>query len=517
MLRNRLPRGVVRIEGATPRDRVGVPADHLPPARNGTATMTLVRPTLTAAAPDDDIDVADLPTGWRGTIILEGVTTEDHRRLQEESLKWRDLPLPFMMLTRTTYGHQEAEFAGNITEVARDGRNINGVGTFDLDGIYGREAARLVRDNLITTVSADLIVEGYDFIDNCEDPWDLTCTDWYELFTDCTLAGVTLVPMPAFADATIEADEVLASLVASGWMGSPRQAMATGSGPTLRRSLTVRIDALTYADGRTVELQAAGERASIVACAAPESPPAEWFADPGFAPFDGRMVQQPDGGWACPLTIGDDGRVFGHLARWNTCHVGIQDACVMAPRSRTAYAYYQRGAKPTSEGTLAHVGQLTLAGGHADHGLGYLAAQQHYDDTASAYADVSVGEDSYGVWFAGSLKPGITAEQRNAALAVGVSGDWRTIAGSLELVAVCSVNVSGFPITRTAAGFRNGEQVALVAAGMVRPKACGCSAPSELAGVEERIAQLEVMVRALGPQAVDAMTARMAGLAEAKA
>jgi hypothetical protein len=200
--RSRLPRGVVPLEGAAPRARTGVPADHLPPASQRTVTaavatatvlLQLVRPELASlvadGTPDDTTDVAELPTGWRGVIILEGVTTEDHRRLQENSLGWRDLPLPFMMLTRTTYGHQEAEFAGNITEVSREAPNINGVGTFDLEGVYGREAARLVKNGLITTVSADLIVEGWDFVDECEDPWDLTCTDWYELFTDCTLAG----------------------------------------------------------------------------------------------------------------------------------------------------------------------------------------------------------------------------------------------------------------------------------------------------------------------------------------
>lgn len=523
--RNRtLPRGVVPLEGATPRDRVGVPADHLPPAVTAAAGATaatmimLVRPelfTITAdAAAEDAADAGDLPTGWRGVIILEGVTTEDHRRLEENSLKWRDLPLPFMMLTRTTYGHQEAEFAGNITEVSREAPNINGVGTFDLDGVFGREAARLVKNGLITTVSADLIVEGWDFVDECEDPWDLTCTDWYELFTDCTLAGVTLVPMPAFADAKIEPDEVLASLAASGWNGSPRQAMVTGNGPVHRRSLSVQFTELVYADGRTEQLSAPDTqvRHSIVACAAPEAPPAEWFTDPGFQPFDGRMVQQPDGGWACPLTITDDGRVFGHLARWNVCHVGIMDSCVMAPKSRTGYAYYATGAKPTADGGVAHVGQLTLAGGHADHSLGFQPAQQHYDDTASAYADVVMGEDSYGVWFAGSLLPGVSAETRNRALAVGVSGDWRTIGGSLELIAACSVNVPGFPITRTAAGFRDGKQVSLIAAGMVRPKNCGCSATPELASIEDRVATIESLVRTLSPQAVDSLTARMAKL-----
>jgi hypothetical protein len=51
-----------------------------------------------------------------------------------------------------------------------------------------------------------------------------------------------------------------------------------------------------------------------------------------------------------------------------------------------------------------------------------------------------------------------------------------------------------------------------VAAGTVRPKSCGCSAGPELAGIEDRVATIESLVRSLSPQAVDSLTARMAKL-----
>jgi hypothetical protein len=117
----------------------------------------------------------------------------------------------------------------------------------------------------------------------------------------------------------------------------------------------------------------------------------------------------------------------------------------------------------TDEGDI-QVGQLTLAGGHASLQASADEAIKHYDDTASAVADVVAGEDQFGIWVAGSLRPDVTPSQIRAFRASSPSGDWRPINGRLELVAVCQVNVPGFPIARaiTASG---GVPGALVAAG----------------------------------------------------
>ena len=88
---------------------------------------------------------------------------------------------------------------------------------------------------------------------------------------------------------------------------------------------------------------------------------------------------------------------------------------------------------------------------------------KHYDDTLSAVADVSAGEDSYGIWVSGSLRPDATALQVRALRASAPSGDWRPINGALELVAVCQVNVPGFPVAR--AMVAGGQVLALTAAG----------------------------------------------------
>ena len=49
------------------------------------------------------------------------------------------------------------------------------------------------------------------------------------------------------------------------------------------------------------------------------APPMSWFEDPHLEKLT-------------PLTITEDGQVFGHAAGWGVCHIGM-DKCVMAPKS----------------------------------------------------------------------------------------------------------------------------------------------------------------------------------------
>lgn len=203
-------------------------------------------------------------------------------------------------------------------------------------------------------------------------------------------------------------------------------------------------------------------RRGLVASSFPMAPPRDWFEDPQFSPNDGRMVQGIDGSWACPLTITADGRVYGHIAAWSARHIGLPGN-VPPPRSRTNYGYFHTGVVACADGTDVPVGQLTLAGGHAPLSADAGAAVKHYDDTASAVVDMHVGEDKYGIWAAGAVRPNVDEMQLRALRASAPSGDWRPIGGGLELVAVCQVNVPGFPTAR--ARVAGGAVTALVAAG----------------------------------------------------
>lgn len=181
----------------------------------------------------------------------------------------------------------------------------------------------------------------------------------------------------------------------------------------------------------------------------PVTPPNEWFMNPGLT--------KPT-----PLTVDPSGRVYGHIAAWHVNHIGMPRS-TRPPRSKSKYSYFHTGVVRTDAGKDVPVGQLTLAGGHADLRASAAQAAKHYDDTASAIADVCAGEDEYGIYVCGSLRPSATEMQIRALRASAPSGDWRPINGSLELVAVCQVNVPGFPIAR--AMVASGKVMALVAAG----------------------------------------------------
>lgn len=206
----------------------------------------------------------------------------------------------------------------------------------------------------------------------------------------------------------------------------------------------------------------AGEKmAALMAGAAPAAPPKEWFDDP--------KLPGPT-----PLHIGDDGRVYGHVAAWGTCHVGIGDSCTIAPKSRTDYAYFHTGEMVTADGGRIPVGRLTYGGGHAAPNLGFRAAAEHYDRTSNLGALVRAGEDQYGIWVAGAVVPEADDAAVRVMRATPLSGDWRRVGGNLEMVAALHVNTAGFPIPRvlTASAItgmpEDGDDVlSLVSAGVV--------------------------------------------------
>jgi hypothetical protein len=218
--------------------------------------------------------------------------------------------------------------------------------------------------------------------------------------------------------------------------------------------VTVLEDPIDLADGvyeGEVEWQGMIRQpvSAITAAAIPVKPPAHWFTNPNFSTLT-------------PLTASADGRVAGHIASWRSDHIGMAGS-VKAPHSKSGYAFFATGVLETAEGTMVNVGQITLSGGHAPLEASVSEAVAHYDNTDSAWCDVAIGEDRYGIWAAGALRPTIDDNQLRAIRASSVSGDWRPINGGLELVAVCAVNVPGFPIPR--ARVASGVPVALIAAG----------------------------------------------------
>jgi 8-oxo-dGTP pyrophosphatase MutT (NUDIX family) len=263
------------------------------------------------------------------------------------------------------------------------------------------------------------------------------------------------------------------------------------------------------------------EALSLVASSGGWCAPSEWFKDPEFTgQGDRRMVEVVPGEYGCPMTITDEGRIFGHLALWSACHLGgllDRDICVAPPQSASNYGYFLNGGGVrTKDGSFVATGPITLGGGHAGPNLSMRAALAHYDDAGSAVADVAVGEDAFGIWYSGWIRPGTTDDQVTALRASALSGDWREVRGNLELIAALAVNVPGYGIPRTQVGVRDGHQSSLVASGIVAPSEEAKAAvdehldsmgidfdtlvarvTEEMAGAEERRREIAEMAREL--------------------
>lgn len=395
----------------------------------------------------------DISAGARFTIPLlipEGIESGDGRKIKEGSLTHRILPIPLFWQEATDTGHNRSYIVGRIDSIQRiEGGLGDAKGVFDVGGPYGREALRLVKGGFLRGISADLDqfeASVDEDIDGEEKPSNEIKNDKITI-NNARVMAATLVGKPSFEACFIEIDE--------------------------EPSLDFEEAELAEGIYEEVPDDYEYELAVVTASAAPVIPPKAWFKDPGLTK-------------ATPLTTTDEGRVFGHIASWTTSHIGMGRG-VKPPRSASKYAYFRTGELRTDEGDI-QVGQLTLAGGHASLQASAEEAIKHYDETNSAVADVIAGEDQFGIWVAGALRPDVTPSQIRAFRASSPSGDWRPINGRLELVAVCQVNVPGFPIARaiTASGGVPGALVAAGAAYLAELKEA-----DKLEALERRLVALE--------------------------
>jgi hypothetical protein len=416
---------------------------------------------LSARAADAKEKVALVAAASRGmgskffipTLIPEEVESGDGRKFKKNSLTTRDMPVPLLWQIKTGSGHDGSVVVGRIDYIERiEGGMGNAYGVFD-SGPYGREAERLVKDGFLRGVSVDL-----DQFEAKEDkkPRTENSEDGDEIGKDkltinkARIMAATIVAKPAFQECSIELQNA-----------GDQEDDVTPEDGVYEESMEDFVD--------VEPMTASGFLKSDI----PMTPPADWFKDP-------RLTKPT------PIVVDEDGRIYGHIAAWNVNHIGLPRA-TKPPRSRSKYAYFHTGVLRTAEGTDTPVGQLTLAGGHAPLNADAASAAKHYDDTASAVADIHVGEDEYGIWCAGSLRPNLDELQIRALRASAPSGDWRPINGSLELVAICQVNVPGFPTAR--AMVASGKVMALVAAGashmaMMRctGAACALSTKADMLG-----------------------------------
>jgi hypothetical protein len=454
---------------------VPLPAEHEPGAE-----MPPRAPS--PAAPADELPTRAAALRWTADFVPEGVLTDDGRAMAPGSLSWRELPLSLMAMTKTADGHDGAEVSGRIDRIWREGTMIRGEGMFDA-GEFGLDIARMVDERVLRGISVDIAVSQYEtgpksqwfdedgnwreeplaVEDGDEEPSLVEilygpAEDTVYVVTEGVIGAVTVCPFPAFADASIS---LAASLVAASspaiWTLTQQHRMGiVGCAPCAEREALIAAGRAALEDAGLLPTEP-----SLTAAAAglaPLLPPADWFQDPEL---EGLTA----------LTIDDEGRVFGHAAAWDTCHLAFPNACTTAPHSRTDYSYFHLKEIECEEGTRVSCGTVTLDASHAGQSLGREAATAHYDHTGLQAIDVRVGEDEWGIWVAGALRPDVDAEKARKLRGSVLSGDWRNVDGNLELVALLAVNVPGFPVPRARALVAMGaegddEVLALVAAGI---------------------------------------------------
>lgn len=442
--------------------------------------------THEAVQADGDGEIALTPIGWDAVLAVEDEPTEDGRLLVAGSTSWRDLPLTLMgMLETSDYGHVGAKVSGRIDSITRVANDIASAG--ELTSEFGiNELAPLIDNKTVRGVSVDLAVLDWEYRDR-ETGATLTEDDlfmyWLEgkesqvLFAvlDGVIVGATVLPMPAIANSEI-------SLAASaGLTAAGRAILADALGD--RRGALADVPLIRVF---TPFDRVRSSKQLIAAAPLVDLEPAT-KAHFELTEFPGKT----------PLTVtepGPDGwrRVFGHIATWDTCHVGIPGVCTTAPRSYTdpAYALFHQAQYLTREGDTIDVGSLMLGTGHAGLAASRAEATRHYDKPDMVGARVRAVDGEYGIWVSGIVRAELTDAGVRELRENPPSGDWRQYNGHLELVAVCAVAVPGFPVVAdaqaniTAAGGTVEVSALIASSGRITPSdavkeamvaaGCGC-------------------------------------------
>lgn len=422
----------------------------------GTSMTVMTSTTPKAAAPTPN---ASGFVGIKGVLVIEGELTGDKRMVAPDGCYWEEGPWS-LMFRNDNEGHPGASVVGRIDNLARMGNRIMFEGVISSTVPDGSLSVQMIHDQLIRGISLDpddaevqhRLADGRVLEEMSIEELDaLTEEEWNSVYmyaTQLRVRGGTMLAMPAFVDTELELFQV-DDLVASALVAS-----------------------------------AATNEESL--------PPSWWFENPNLKELT-------------PLTVTKDGRVFGHIAPWGQCHIGMNGACVTPPKSASGYAFYTRGVvrawceSCAREEEMA-VGPITAQTGHATGKLSMAQAVAHYDNSGSVVGNVAAGEDTFGIWVAGGIAPTASQGQIDSLISMGVSGDWRRRNGALELAAVLSVPVSGYPIPRrtVATHVASGVQNALVTAlfgGSTDPKV----------DIDRRLVRLEKMNISLMAEKVKAV------------
>jgi 8-oxo-dGTP pyrophosphatase MutT (NUDIX family) len=465
---------------------------------------------------------ADTPpvTYGHGVLTVEGTWSGDKRRFSEGAVRTRPLPLPLSWQRSSDEGHKKSVTVYKIDRVERVGNEIRYSGNFIVNAESDEVQALIAEFGRFgVSIDADDVTMEFNEASDTEQE-GLT-------FSDARSCGGSIVQIPAFHEAYIAlgpapddffeggtpldsgGESMVASIEADTFVDIAPGKTEDGPGWLTNYEDTDRLrdwwasaesgvnwgvpgdfnrcrvkaaehvkpqylsgfcanrhyDALGFWPGQeasvadSLESTDPAEALTLVASTYGNiKAPHEWF----------EMEEVTDNPKGCPLTITEDGQVYGHVAVWDSCHgnTAAYGKCRVAPRSASGYSQFLLGETLTTEGAVA-TGCLTIGGGHAPGNLRLREAARHYDDATSVFADVTCMDGDMGIWVCGWVRPGTPEEMVVAARASKLSGDWRKAGSNWEMIAALAVNAPGYQIPRVAAGIVDGEQISLVAANVV--------------------------------------------------
>jgi hypothetical protein len=421
--------------------------------------------TVELAAVAEDVAEEETETAgepWGGVLGTIGSPTEDHRYLVPGEISNRELPVELHMQPRLAEGHDGAEPVGKITTIqyipfadfedkeafytpaqiaSMPEHAVVIFGGGELNGPYADEARRRIKNG------ADVSLDGLHYNGS--------------LYDASTFAELTEDDLPEDEPGAVF-QGMMEGAYLQGVVGEIGGATIVAIGAYKEARLIVTASGslhLLSTENADVEAEQKQRFRALLAAAGPVKPSGAWFEDPQLHELT-------------PLQITKEGRVYGHLADWNGCHVGFQGVCVPPFQSFSNYAYFNVGEIETAEGNLVPCGKIMFAmdgAGHAptDPGLTYLDVQRYYDDATKVGAFVRAGSDRFGTWLAGALRPGLSDIEVQHLRTHPPSGDWRPIrGGDSDLIASFSVPVPGFPIPRgeSLVASAGGEIIAIISA-----------------------------------------------------
>lgn len=393
----------------------------------------------------DSFEFSDSMTeyAWSGPIVFENVFTGDNRVFKTDSINWQEdtLPWAFRWQKASGQGHAGSVPVGRVDRLERrDDGSIFGFGVVIPElSVEAAEYLKMLKSGVGGGVSVDGDSAQFEIQ---EEEGGQPKVE----FSSMRLRALSAVDIPAFNGARIKLIEAPTEGPATELEADAPEALETEV--VIPVAETPEINLREELAKKKAKKKAMGYSGwaiddSLTAAAIPVLPSTEAFVDPHF---DGPTA----------LTVTPDGRVFGHLALFNTCHIGFPGTCVKPPKG-SKYQYFHTGQIETAEGDLVDCGKLTFKTGHADMNASPRIAADHYDNTGTVAADVRAGEDKFGIWVVGALRPHLSDEDIRAFRCAPLSGDWRRIAGRLELVGALGVNTPGFPVPRVRAMVASGE------------------------------------------------------------